>query len=99
VKLLLDENLSPRLVLRLSPLFSGLTHVREVGLKQAQDENIWEWAKAIFRCGKSKICCVGAPSGSLSSRKTQAADYFYFDSQPPELLVTRLAEFCPAFAG
>jgi predicted nuclease of predicted toxin-antitoxin system len=46
VKLLLDENLSPRLVQRLSPLFSGLTHVREVGLKQAQDEDIREWAKA-----------------------------------------------------
>jgi predicted nuclease of predicted toxin-antitoxin system len=43
--LLLDENLSPRLTPRLGPLFPKLTHVREVGLKQASDEAIWEWAK------------------------------------------------------
>jgi predicted nuclease of predicted toxin-antitoxin system len=46
LKLLLDENLSPRLVQRLSPLFPGLIHVREIGLKQASDDMIWDWAKA-----------------------------------------------------
>jgi predicted nuclease of predicted toxin-antitoxin system len=45
VSLLLDENLSPRLVARLLSLFPGLTHVRDVGLKQASDEQIWTWAK------------------------------------------------------
>jgi predicted nuclease of predicted toxin-antitoxin system len=45
VSLLLDENLSPRLVIRLLSLFPGLTHVRDVGLKQASDEQIWTWAK------------------------------------------------------
>jgi predicted nuclease of predicted toxin-antitoxin system len=45
VSLLLDENLSPRLVARLLSLFPGLTHVRDVGLKQAADERIWTWAK------------------------------------------------------
>ena len=46
MKLLLDENLSPRLVRRLELLFPGLTHVRDVGLKQSDDIIIWEWAKA-----------------------------------------------------
>ena len=46
MKLLLDENLSHRLVHRLNLLFPGLTHVRDVGLKEADDKNIWEWAKA-----------------------------------------------------
>jgi predicted nuclease of predicted toxin-antitoxin system len=46
VKLLLDENLSPRLLPRLNLLFPGLTHVRDVGLKQSDDEEIWWWAKA-----------------------------------------------------
>jgi len=46
VKFLLDENLSPRLVNRLEELFPGLTHVRDVGLKQADDHTIWQWAKA-----------------------------------------------------
>jgi predicted nuclease of predicted toxin-antitoxin system len=46
VKLLLDENLSPRLVQRLASLFPCLTHVRDIGLKQGSDSMIWEWAKA-----------------------------------------------------
>ncbi len=43
--LVLDENLSPRLVERLASLFAGLTHVRDIGLKEAPDEQIWRWAK------------------------------------------------------
>ncbi len=45
MKLLLDENLSPRLVNRLSLLFPGLTHVRHVGLEQADDQQIWHYAR------------------------------------------------------
>lgn len=45
MKLLLDENLSPRLVGRLNLLFPGLSHVREVGLQQSGDQRIWEWAR------------------------------------------------------
>ena len=45
MNLVLDENLSPRLLLRLASLFPGLIHVRDIGLKQASDETIWEWAK------------------------------------------------------
>ena len=45
MSLLLDENLSPRLTFRLVSLFSGLIHVRDVGLKQAGDEEIWDWAR------------------------------------------------------
>ncbi|MGH9770518.1 MAG: DUF5615 family PIN-like protein [Candidatus Acidiferrales bacterium] len=46
MKLLLDENLSPRLIPKLLSLFAGITHVRDVGLKRAGDEIIWEWARA-----------------------------------------------------
>jgi predicted nuclease of predicted toxin-antitoxin system len=45
LNLLLDENLSPRLIQRLASLFPGLTHVRDIGLQRASDEIIWEWAK------------------------------------------------------
>ena len=45
MKLLLDENLSPRLVNRLKLLLPGLAHVRDFGLKQADDRDIWAWAK------------------------------------------------------
>jgi len=44
VSLLLDESLSPRLLQRLSSLFPGMIHVRDIGLKQASDGVIWEWA-------------------------------------------------------
>lgn len=44
MSLLLDENLSPRLVQRLSSLFPGIVHVRDAGLKQASDKAIWESA-------------------------------------------------------
>jgi predicted nuclease of predicted toxin-antitoxin system len=45
VKLLLDENLSPKLVPRLRELYGDIVHVREVGLRQADDRSIWDWAK------------------------------------------------------
>jgi len=44
VSLLLDENPSPRLIQRLSSLFPSMIHVRDIGLKQASDRVIWEWA-------------------------------------------------------
>jgi predicted nuclease of predicted toxin-antitoxin system len=46
VNLLLDENLSPRLVPRLASLFPGLIHVRDVNLSRAPDQEIWDWARA-----------------------------------------------------
>jgi predicted nuclease of predicted toxin-antitoxin system len=45
VKLLLDENLAPRLSRALSDLFPGSTHVSEVGLERADDTVIWEYAR------------------------------------------------------
>ena len=46
MKLLLDENLSRRLVDRLADLFPGSTHVALAGLLQSPDTIIWEHAKA-----------------------------------------------------
>ena len=46
MKLLLDENLSRRLVKRLADLFPGSTHVAFEALLQAPDTRIWEYAKA-----------------------------------------------------
>jgi predicted nuclease of predicted toxin-antitoxin system len=46
LKLLLDQNLAPKLVVRLAGLFPGSAHVRDVGLATAQDLAVWEFAKA-----------------------------------------------------
>ena len=45
MKLLFDENLSPRLALRLADLFPDSTHVREIGLKAAADPAVWDYAR------------------------------------------------------
>jgi len=44
VKLLFDQNLSPRLVKSLQDLYPGSVHVREVGLANASDESVWTYA-------------------------------------------------------
>jgi predicted nuclease of predicted toxin-antitoxin system len=46
MKLLFDENLSPRLPANLNGLFPGSLHVHQCALGSAEDEGIWEFAKA-----------------------------------------------------
>ena len=45
MKLLLDENLSRRLVGRIEDLFPGSRHVTSEGLAQAPDSEIWNYAR------------------------------------------------------
>jgi predicted nuclease of predicted toxin-antitoxin system len=45
MKLLFDENLSPKLSTRLSDLFPGSLHVRDVGMKATIDPIVWNYAK------------------------------------------------------
>lgn len=44
--LLFDQNLSPQLVGRLTQAFPGSVHVSEVGLAQALDRVVWEYARS-----------------------------------------------------
>jgi predicted nuclease of predicted toxin-antitoxin system len=45
VRLLLDENLSRRLVARLADLYPGSIHVADAGLLAVPDSAIWEYAR------------------------------------------------------
>ncbi len=45
MKLLIDHNLSFRLVARLTDLFPGSVHVRGLGLERADDAVLWEFAR------------------------------------------------------
>jgi predicted nuclease of predicted toxin-antitoxin system len=45
VKLLLDENVSDRIVQQIIDLFPDSTHVKHIGLKEAEDSVVWRWAK------------------------------------------------------
>jgi predicted nuclease of predicted toxin-antitoxin system len=44
VKLLLDQNLSPRLTSQLATLYPGSAHVRDIGLQSADDDTLWTYA-------------------------------------------------------
>ena len=45
MKLLFDQNLSPRLVRRLADLFPGSDHVQSAGLDCAGDDQVWQYAR------------------------------------------------------
>lgn len=45
MKLLLDQNLSPRLVRRLADLYPDSNHVMEVGLDRSLDREVWAYAR------------------------------------------------------
>ena len=45
MKLLFDENLSPKLPRLLRSQFPGSAHVRDCGLKGGADQAIWEYAR------------------------------------------------------
>ncbi len=45
MKLLFDQNISHRIIGKISADFAEATHVREVGLRDAADRVIWEYAK------------------------------------------------------
>jgi predicted nuclease of predicted toxin-antitoxin system len=45
MKLLFDQNLSPKLVAKLADLFPGSAHVDPLGLGTADDNVVWDFAK------------------------------------------------------
>lgn len=45
MKLLLDQNLSPRLATRLADLFPGSGHVHLAGIDRSPDEVVWNYAR------------------------------------------------------
>jgi len=46
VRLLFDQNLSSNLVRLVADLYPDSMHVRDVGLERADDQAIWDYAKA-----------------------------------------------------
>ncbi len=45
MKLLLGQNLSPRLVARLADLFPDSQHVSDLGLERVSDRAVWDYAR------------------------------------------------------
>lgn len=44
MKLLIDENLAPKLVAQLADIFPESAHVRDLGLARASDPSVWHYA-------------------------------------------------------
>lgn len=44
MKLLFDQNVSPKLVQKLADLFPGSVHVQSAGLASSNDDEIWQFA-------------------------------------------------------
>ena len=76
MKLLLDENLSPRLVELLSGLYPGSAHVHDAGLGAAEDGDVWHYAKA--------------HGFAIVSKDSDFAERSVLDSEPPKIIWIRL---------
>ena len=46
MKLLIDQNLSPKLTRRLADIYPGSAHVQDLGLDSAPDTDIWDAVKS-----------------------------------------------------
>lgn len=46
MKFLFDHNLSPRLVKQLSDIAKDSAHVYDLGMAEAEDTEVWNYAKA-----------------------------------------------------
>ena len=45
MKLLFDQNLSPQLTQKLADIFPNSVHIRNIGMRDATDTEIWNYAK------------------------------------------------------
>ena len=82
MKLLFDQNLAPKLVVRLAGLFPGSAHVRDVGLATAHDLAVWEFAKA---GGFAIVWLRGGNQSSVQIEaivRANAGEFEAFDADP-----------------
>jgi predicted nuclease of predicted toxin-antitoxin system len=75
VKLLFDQNLSPRLVKSLADIFPESQHVHALELDEADDRKLWEFAKEHSYC--------------LVTKDADFSDMSLLLGQPPKVLWIR----------
>ena len=72
MKLLFDENVSPRLARTLASEFPGSTHVRSIGLRGAEDRQIWDYARN--------------EDFAIVSKDTDFRERSYVEGAPPKIV-------------
>ena len=65
MKLLFDQNLSPRLVDLLADLFPDSLHVQSAGLDRASDDEVWQFAR-------SQACTIVTKDSDFQERSQVA---------------------------
>lgn len=76
MKLLFDQNLSPKLSARLADLHPDSDHVMNLGLDQASDVDVWEFARANWF--------------TVVTKDTDYPDLVTLRGHPPKVLWLRL---------
>lgn len=72
MKLLFDENVSPKLVRELAREYPGSAHVRDVGLRAAEDRRIWDFART--------------QGFTIASKDTDFRERSYVEGFPPKII-------------
>jgi predicted nuclease of predicted toxin-antitoxin system len=72
VRLLFDENVSPRLVHALAGEYAGSVHIRGVGLHGAEDLRVWDYARA--------------HGLTIVSKDTDFRERSYVEGPPPKVI-------------
>lgn len=72
MKLLFDENLSHKLVAVLTSEFPDSAHVRDVGLRGAEDQRIWDYART--------------RGFTIVSKDTDFRERSYVEGFPPKII-------------
>ena len=75
-KLLLDNNLSHRLIPRIEDLFPGSTHVAQAGLDRATDWEVWNYART--------------RSFSILTKDSDFNDLTLLRGAPPKIICLRI---------
>jgi predicted nuclease of predicted toxin-antitoxin system len=76
VKLLLDENLSPRLIESLRDLYPNSDHIHAVGLGGADDGEVWNYAKL--------------HGFAIVSKDSDFAERSVLEAEPPKVIWIRI---------
>jgi predicted nuclease of predicted toxin-antitoxin system len=83
--LLLDQNLSYKLVPTLAAVFPNTVHARDVGLASADDRQVWEYAKLAGRL--------------IVSKDADFHDRSFLWGAPPKVIWIRLGNCSTAAVG
>jgi predicted nuclease of predicted toxin-antitoxin system len=76
VKLLFDENLSPRLCRTLLALYPGSKHIHDLGMGSMEDSGIWNYAKE--------------HGFAIVSKDSDFADRSVLEHEPPKIIWVRI---------